>query len=58
MTEKDFKLIAEAIRNYSGNEAVRRLALEMSNKSKSVNPKFNQQTFLKACNVEIDVTLY
>lgn len=61
MSKKDYRLIAEVIRNQynydarGGNVswklAVRNVAVAMSEKLQADNPRFDRDKFLKACGI-------
>lgn len=60
MTERDYVLIAGVIAhcvdhtspNTTGRQAVSNVARRMADALERDNPRFNRDTFLKACNVD------
>jgi len=54
MTRKDFEMIAEIIRNVpqqQQEDARRYIAWQFAERLRGVNPRFDGERFLKACNV-------
>lgn len=57
MTRKDFELIAGVIKGqrkpHNDTETIEELAREMADALADTNDRFNRDTFLKACGVEL-----